>query len=322
MSREISRRSFLSLCAMAFVMILNPAGALGYERAEHDRITEEILFGQPSKRKKRPSAVKALESAVYLCADQMKMDGGDNLEYLRKQGISNLPELEDIALTKEYMKLAGGSFGRHDALTHMGWHFNYGKKDALDSPAYAEVKKCVEDGYGDEWPKRWKRRKKLLVNTVADLLDFGILDRARVAIGWGDGGRCDAFAELLYYIHVLGDYEDKIQDNLKKEKYEMKLLAIPFAIQDASEANRDFFWDVEEAVRILFDNEDTHEEYLQLAEELKNRSSIARKNHSVRSKTSAETFRRNVLMTKRILKKYIPILLAKSSFFSDVIASG
>lgn len=220
------------------------------------------------------------------------------------------------------MALAGGFFGYHDALTHMGWHFDYGRGDALDGLAYREVKKHVRNGYGEEWPKRWKRRKQLLVNAVAHLLEFGLIERARAAIGWSDGSRSDAFAELLYCVHVLGDYEDKIQDNLKKGKFEMKLLAIPFAVKGASKDNRDLFWDLEEAVGILFDNGRTREEYEQLSYELEKRAEMARRSTTVASKTSAETFRRHVLQTKRILKQHVPGLLTKSAFFTEAIGAS
>lgn len=319
MSGPITRRSFLSLCAWAVLSMIAPKGAWAFERAEHDNITEEILFGRPYKRLKRPGVIKALECAVYLCADQMKEDGGTDLEYLKKSGVPNLPSLKDIALTKDIMKLAGGFFGYHDALTHMGWHFDYSKKDVLNDPVYDEVKKRVKHGYGRKWPKRWKRRKRLLVDSVSHLLDFGFLERAQVAIGWSDGGRCDAFAELLYYIHVLGDYQDKIQDNIKKGKYEMNLLAIPFAVKGASEVRRDLFWDLGEATRILFDNDETADEYVKLMNELDIRAERARESSTVRNKTTAEAFRKNVMMTRRILKRHIPGLLTKSSFFSNVI---
>lgn len=320
MSTVVSRRSFLAFCFWTIMAAVAPRGAWAYERKEHDRITEEILFGQPYMRMKKPGVIKALESAVYLCADQMDGEGDDDLERLQKEGVPNLPKLSDIDLTKEHIALLDKKiFGYHDALTHMGWHFDYAEGDALEGLAYREVRERVQDGYGEEWPKRWKRRKHLLVNAVAHLLDFGLIERGRAAIGWSDGSRSDAFAELLYCVHVLGDYEDKIQDNLKKEKYEMKLLAIPFAVKGAGEDNRDLFWDLEEAVGILFDNKSTREEYERLACELEKRAEMARCSTTVASKTSAETFRRHVLQTKRILKQNIPDLLTKSAFFSDAI---
>ena len=315
MSVSVSRRSFLSLCALALASLFCPLSAQGFERREHDNITREILFGQPSKHQKKSVITRGLEGAVYLCADQMKMDGEDDLARLKKQNIPNLPQLEDIALTSDYMELAGGFFGYHDAMTHMGWHFDYSDPEALKGSA-AEAH--VRYGYGKKWPGRWRLRKKLLVNSVAHLLDFGFIDRARAVAGWADGTICDAFAELLYYIHLLGDYQDKIQDNLKKGKYEMGLLALPFAVKEPDEDNRDFFWDLEEAVTIIFDNNETHEECDQVLFELRKRATMARSSATVASKTSAETFRRHVLMTRRMLKQHIPGMLAKTPFFSNV----
>lgn len=300
MSRNLTRRGFLGLCAFATASLI-PAPALAFERDEHDDITEEALFGHANKAfmdSKKSDSKTALECAVYLCLDQTKKDGQTDLDTLKKFGVGGLPSLDDIALTNIFT-------GDHDAYTHMGWHHDYGDIEI--------------EAHGEKWNQRWSRRKKLLVSTVNKTFDFGWLDSLRVGtLGWYDGTRCDGFAELLYYIHVLGDFQDKIQENIKAEKYQMDLKAIQFAAEGASDNNRDFFWDLNEALSLIADGDDAQKEHQKLAEKLDSIASKARHLGTVSTKTSAESFRKYVLETRELLKSELPTLLGKTDFFQKV----
>lgn len=101
-------------------------------------------------------------------------------------------------------------------------------------------------------------------------------------------------------------------------RYKFEPLAIPFAVQGASEGNRDFFWDVEESLKVLFDNENTREEYEQLISDLRNRANRARERPSVGSLPAAERYERHIEGTIETLERYIPGMLAKTPFFSKV----
>lgn len=300
MSRNLTRRGFLKLCWLSLAFLLMPKESFAYERAEHDDITEEILFGKsnPVFDSKKTDAKKCLESAVYLCLDQSRSNGADDLSILKDYGVDAVPKLEQIALT-------GIFYGSHDKYTHMGWHHDYGDTNIST--------------LGEPWEKRWKLRKKLLLNSVNKVFGFGPVSSFRInVLGYTKGTRVDAFAELLYYVHVLGDYEDKIVDNIKKEKYKMDLLAIPFATKQASEQNRDLFFDLQESIEKLFDNSEDPNSFKSLSGTLDTIAQAARSRPSVSSKTGAENFRKDVMKTRLALKKYVPQLLVQEDFFSQV----
>lgn len=285
---------------MSFAFLLMPKECIAYERAEHDDITEEVLFGKsnPVFDSKKTDAKKCLESAVYLCLDQSRSNGADDLSILKNCGVDAVPELEQIALT-------GIFYGSHDKYTHMGWHFDY--SDTTIS------------ALGEPWEKRWKLRKKLLLNSVNKVFGFGPISSFRInVLGHTEGTKADAFAELLYYVHVLGDYEDKIVDNIKKEKYTMDLLAIPFATRQASKQNRDFFFDLQESIEKLFSSSKDRNSYKSLSDTLGDIARTARSRPTVSSKTGAESFRKDVMKTRYALKRHVPGLLAQEDFFSQV----
>lgn len=300
MSRNLTRRGFLRLCWLSLAFLFMPKESFAYERAEHDDITEEILFGKsnPVFDSKKTDAKKCLESAVYLCLDQSRSNGADDLSILKDYGVDAVPELEQIALT-------GIFYGSHDKYTHMGWHHDYSDTNIST--------------LGEPWEKRWKLRKKLLLNSVNKVFGFGPISSFRInVLGHAEGTKADAFAELLYYVHILGDYEDKIADNIKKGKYKMDLLAIPFATRQASKQNRDLFFDLQESIEKLFDNSKDPNSFKSLSDKLDNIAQAARSRPTVSSKTRAENFRKDVMKTRRALKKYVPPLLAQEEFFSQV----
>ncbi|WP_146624914.1 hypothetical protein [Olsenella sp. GAM18] len=300
MSRNLTRRGFLKLCWLSLAFLLMPKEGIAYERDDHDDITEEILFGRsnPVFDRDKTDAKKCLECAVYLCLDQSKSDGANDLSILKDYGVDDVPELNQIALTGVF----GGS---HDKYTHMGWHYDY---SGISISAL-----------GEPWEKRWELRKKLLLNSVNKVFGFGPVSSFRInVLGYTKGTRVDAFAELLYYVHVLGDYEDKIKANIDKEKYKMDLLAIPFATREASRRNRDFFFDLHESLETLFDSSEDRNSYKSLSDTLGSIAQVARSRPAVSSKTGAENFRKDVMKTKRALKKYVPQLLAQEDFFSQV----
>ncbi len=304
-SATLTRRAFLCLCATALASMVMPAGlAWAYERDEHDDITEEILFGKDIPETSKKDALKALENAVYLCIDQAGKADANNSgkaswdelnKYFTNAGANGIPAFEDIVL-------AGINKGKHDKYTHMGWHHDYSE---INTP--------------ERWNERWSKRQKLLIDTVNLVFDFGLWDEAKIGIGFSADTQCDAFAELLYYIHVLGDFRDTIQTNIEDGEYEMDLDAIAFAEKDPSDTKRDFFWDLDESLRIISNGTDAQSDYEKLSEELAPIASSARRHTTVSSKASAEKFRKNVIKTQDALKKRVPSLLMKVDFFKNAI---
>lgn len=298
----LTRRQFLGLSMGVLSLALLPGEGLAFERLEHDHIFEEAIFGQAGKRFKdttREDARRALESACALCLDQMEGSGADDLQWLGKSyKVLDVPSMEEIDLC------GFGWKGYHEQYTHMGWHYDYsdiGSIGSMDEP----------------WENRWQRRKRLLQDTVNKVFDFGFLEEAQTGLlPFYDGTRCDAFAELTYYIHVLGDYQDKVQDNLEKGAYGKELLAIPFGVKDASDGNRDLFYDLSESLGRLFD--DSLSGYQKLKDEIDTIAADARAIGEVRTKTKAERQRKCILKLRRTLRQNLPGLLEQTDFFRGV----
>lgn len=300
MSRDLTRRSFLGLCLCAVTALLSPSRVTAFERAEHDSITETILFDKTNAKiglsKEGKKALKALESAIQLCLDQVQQNQAD-LEILDKHPVYNVPKLDEISLPNINM-------GDHDKYTHMGWHYDYGD---------------LTCGTGFKVQDRWTKRKRLLVDTVNTVFDFGPIDYARVRyLGWSDGTKCDALAELLYYSHVLGDFEDNIIDRTNKASngqgsYRMDFKGINFAVKNPSDNNRDFFWDFEESIHNLFGNDAED-----LIEKIDTIAKRARRTGAVNSKRTAESVLKYVKQLKQTLRKNLPELLKETDYWNQV----
>lgn len=303
MSHQLTRRSFLSLCLCAAASLFAPRPSLAYERSDHDSFTESILFdktnakiGLSSEGKK---ALNALESAVQLCLDQVRQNQAD-LDRLKEYPVYNVPELDEISLPNI-------KTGDHDKYTHMGWHYDYGDLTAGTGTNEYHIQ------------DRWKIRKRLLIDTVNCVFDFGAIETARIKrFGWSEGTECDALAELLYYIHVLGDYEDNIIDRSDKAargegSYKMDFLGIAFAAKNPNKHNRDFFWDLEESLKTLFDDDAD-----ELIEKIDETAKRARRIGTVKTKTDAENFKICIKQLKQKLRKNLPELLDSQDYWHGV----
>ena len=303
MSGNLTRRSFLGACLFSLFSFLAPGRTLAYERPDHDSYTETILFDKTNAKlglsQDAKKSLVALESAVQLCLDQVTQNQAD-LKKLEDYPVYNVPKLEEISLPNIKM-------GDHDKYTHMGWHHDYGNMTGGSGDGKYSVQ------------ERWAKRKRLLVDTVNTVFDFGFIESARVRyLGWSDGTKCDALAELLYYTHVLGDFEDNIIDRSDKAgegngTYKMDFQGIAFAVENPSDDNRDFFWDLEESLRILFGAEADG-----LIEKIESTAARARRIGTVSTKTDSENFKICVKQLKQKLRKNLPELLDSADFWHKV----
>lgn len=303
MSGNLTRRTFLGACLFSLFSFLAPGRTLAYKRPGHDSYTESILFDKTNAKlglsQDAKKSLVALESAVQLCLDQVTQNQAD-LDRLKNYPVYNVPELAEISLPNI-------GKGNHDSYTHMGWHYDYGNMTG----GSIDVEYRIQD--------RWVKRKRLLVDTVNTVFDFGIIDSARVRyLGWSDGTKCDALAELLYYTHVLGDFEYNINTRSKTASkgegpYKMDFQGIAFAVENPNDDNRDFFWDLEESLRILFGAEADS-----LIEKIESTAARARRIGTVSTKTDSENFKICVKQLKQKLRKNLPELLDSVDFWHKV----
>lgn len=301
---SITRISFLGLGACLLASSCLPVDASGFaaKRSKgnegHDEILETILFGK-SKRstirqdeRYRPT-IDAINYASYLCIDQSGNDGEDQLKNLNEFGVPHLPSLDDI-------RLPHNATGNHRKYTHKGWRYTYDS----DSDAY------------------WKKRKNILLQTINTAFDFGLIDEFKFMLGWFDNSTCDAFAELVYCIHILGDYQEGINKAQEDMTYRLKSTVsdqcISYAQRNASEDNRDLLFDLNESLRLLFDNETTGKDYSKLASRLDVISRSARRLNTVENEESARKFQDNLAELRKLLENRVPNLLKKTDFFKQV----
>ena len=192
-----SRWVALLLCLV--LLSLQACAVADHTRTGHDKLTELILFGDDhystGKDVKIKERIEALKYASYLCLDQFNHQGDTELQKLKEFGVANLPgSISDIDFKDN---------SEHREYTHRGWDYNYVKDEA-----------------------HWGIRKRILIETVNKVFDFGFTSGSHFGIDHYDK-RCESFAAVVYYIHVL-------QDHL--EKKEFKPLIMPIARANDSEA--------------------------------------------------------------------------------------
>ena len=302
----LTRRQLVVCSTICFISLTLPEIVYGFEKDEHDRIIEEALFGGSNIGKKR-IACNALEAATALCLDQANGNGRSYYRTLSNFGVDPLPEFEQIDFN-----VFGGT---HDQYTHMGWHYDYNSDEFSN----------IDKGAHPNWNDCWLLRKRILINTVNTVFNFGIIEESRLKFGQiglpVDGTKCDYFSELLYYLHILGDYQDNIQSNINKSKYQLDLLSIPFTYQ--SSVNNitncsDFFIDFKESLTGLFTFSQEDSSYNMLIEDVDRQYGTAQTVGYVHTKEDAEAIRKCILELRLSIKEHLPNLLNNTSFFETM----
>lgn len=186
------------LIALGLVLVIIisffPVAFAHGKQSDHDKDLREFLFGQGvyltgEKRDK----FEAIADAAALCIDQFST----NEEKRSKEDLFNELDkrigfsftFDDIELQKYGDKNVTAK--THRLFTHRGWNYS-------EYPL----------------PKLWTQRKKILTATVNKEL-FGKSPGMLKKFKWVEGlvyseeacnKQCEAFCELVYYVHILGDY--------------------------------------------------------------------------------------------------------------------
>jgi len=246
---NLSRRSFFALGIALPWVLLTPRQAFAHEKQDHNKELERVLFGTDNyKRTHRNDdpgkAIRALESAIYLCIDQFGGNGTDDLEILRAYGVDGLPKSVEDLEPEGHL-----SPSLHRSFTHRGWDYNY----TIDKA-------------------NWKLRKTILINTVEAIFNFKSLPTWMV----GDDEKCTSFAAFAYYVHVLGDYIE--DDSLSKFRGSGSGFKISFAQAHPSDDNPDIFWEIEKHLKVVFKDQINSGLYRQLRRDLRD---IARRSRDI-----------------------------------------
>lgn len=153
------------------IMLLLSSGntVLACDEDQINTYVPQILFGDSASSKASDEKVKMLLDALYLNSMQSDGQGKDKIEYLKSKKVRGIGSLSDLDIKhKELMKCS-----------HNTWEYEY---------------------TGAE--KQQNNRKEVLQNTVNKVFDFGFFNN----LFGSKKGKCNSFAALLYYSHILSDY--------------------------------------------------------------------------------------------------------------------
>lgn len=163
----IKRIWVLLLSCLLFFSLATTAVACDEEQT--NTCVPQILFGKSLPRKVNDENVQMLLSALYLCSMQADGVGEDKVKYLKQRNVSGVSKLKKLDVSGKTVLECSHNTWEHECV---------------------RVKKQQEN------------RKEVLQNTVNKICDFGFINNL---VG-SKKGKCNSFAALLYYSHILSDY--------------------------------------------------------------------------------------------------------------------
>ena len=271
------KQRFLTLLlCVALIISMVPIKSEAYERKDHDDLMLKILFRKYEYTCNDSSVqdeISVITSACYLTIDQFNSYGQKYLDELATYGVKNIPS--------QVSEIGFSASGRnHRSFTHRGWNFSY----------------------SGEMKSKWPIRQDILRNTVSTVFDFN-----------GNDKQQEAFCELLYYIHILGDHEDdasyQISNGLKIDV-------------GGRHDKEDIIHKLLDLLPILFADQTNTHKYRALTTNLRSiNSKLDKLVNSVGGINTDEKFaERQELVGDliEILSLYLPEMLKKESFFNEV----
>lgn len=289
--------------------------AFGFK--EHNELTEYAIFGDREYSKKHSNyedVIMSFHCAAYLCVDQFNYsahsaEDDERLATLQGRKIPDLPKSVEAELNYN-------AFGeKHRLYTHRGWNYSYSQ---------AELEKS-----------HWELRKNILISTVKKEFDPGIANHVLSFFGNDDAEaltenfdkKCEYFAELLYYCHILGDH---IYDNKEMKDKNGSNPERPYYIKDliisigGTRENTTIIHDLKECLQSLFGKKkaqslisklDTIEENIDYVRYIEGKDGGL---NTVGRYIKYSSYAQEVLDA---LHDYVPDLLKDEAFFSRVFVS-
>lgn len=269
----------LLLC-VALIISMIPIRSEAYERKDHDALTLKILFRKYEYACNDSSVqddLSVLTSACYLTVDQFNNYGQTYLDELIAYGVKNLPS--------QVSEIGFSASGRnHRNFTHRGWSFDY----------------------GGEMKTKWPIRQNILRNAVGTVFNFN-----------GNEQQKEAFCELLYYIHILGDHEDdtsyQVSNGLKIDV-------------GGRHDQEDIIHKLLSLLPVLFPNQTNTHKYRALTTNLRSiNNKLDKLVNSVGGINDDEKFAKKQELVKKVIEimsLYLPEMLKKEPFFNQVFYSN
>lgn len=162
-------KRFLSILLSIVVVISSALPVYACDENQNNTYVTQILFGDNALSYGSDENVKILLDALYLCSEQSDNQGQDKIEYLKQKKVRSIPNLKKLNIKNNAL----------EECSHNFWEYEY--KNDLSAQ---------------------ENRKKVLQNGVNKVFDFGTFNN------WFGSrrGKCNSFAALLYYSHILSDY--------------------------------------------------------------------------------------------------------------------
>ena len=287
MKRCLALLLALSVFAYANVALAYDDGALHWRDIGLVLFNNEnFMAGKPEKVR---NAIWAIRYASQISIDQFGSSSHKaQLKKLHEIGVPGIPDdITDIALYPEH--------NDHRIYTHLGWKSNYSKCDT---------------GRNKDWSTvRWPERKALLTDSVEYVFNFnGLPGFIDPYVGVHD--KCDAFAQLIYYTHILGDQIAYNCSTYEAGKHEVLPLGGTRGTSIISE--------LLSLLPRLFPEQD----YSLLENELtKINSNVVRllnNPSTLRTEAGFEEYHKCALDVRTALSNYIPDMLREENFFKKV----
>ena len=279
----------LTCIIIVLAMLLSVAlPALAHDRTEHDEELEYVLFRDRHYAASHPTVgdiIKRVEDAAYLAIDQFNGQGSAELNNLIAENIPGIPSsISEFDFSSNYA---------HRNYTHRGWNLIYDEK------------------------AHWPIRQEILLNTIRAKL-FSKVESPLSWFPWlsdkvygnENEKQCEAFAVLVYYVHVLGDH-------IEAEKHTALAYVVPLS-NSHDRDNPGIIPDLMNYLPVLFAGQTNSEQYKSMMQDLQQLADIADRLYTGTGGVREEQFpeyHQCALNLLETLATYIPDLLKNEQFF-------
>lgn len=303
------RKNFLGFLVACIMLFDCSMPVFAYTEDSHNQLIEEVLFGlggyTPTPSNNAENKLTALEDAVAICLDQFNSNYQEKLTSLNTLGVDKIPSsINDI-------NFSGNQY--HRKYTHRGWDFNYTYK--------GEHKERTDLA-------NWPLRKTILTETVhyvfeekSSFFDFLWFKKNEIA---ESVKQRESFAAFLYYLHVLGEYEEVSKKYETGENVDISTVhgpVIPLAVAHAGEGNIDIFYELERILPEILKSQTDSRAFKGMMTEISIIKENVRSLASSQKGITPDNFEEYCLYAVNLielLKQDIPNLLEKEEFFSNV----
>ena len=308
------RRIFILSLAILFALGIFPQNAAAHDKREHNEELETVLFGQSklqaitsNEKDYAEEAVSLIEDAAYLTLDQFNGTGTNELDRLKRKHIFGIPKnISEI-------DFQGNSY--HRRYTHMGWNAVVPKKNDTENSTDSKTKRnrivyALDKDFDYKRDKaNWNVRKEILLATVNKVMKFGLTSNTLT----GYDKKCDSFASLIYYIHLIGDH-------LEDSSYMNRSPKMELAYVDKSDVG--IIDELLDDFEVLFEDQKNSFSYKELIHQLQDLKETIRdirnKPGDLGREESFAEYQECAKQLMEILGDKVPELLEKEEFFSKI----